>query len=75
MQTFRVFLRSGERVDVDADTYGRDGPDWVLYRAVDMAPGSETVRYPKEDVNAIALVKTEADRLLRDADLDAAISH
>jgi hypothetical protein len=54
-QIFRVFLKDGSHVDVDADTYVRDGPDWVLYRGFDMATAQEAARYSSALVNAIAL--------------------
>ena len=53
-QRFIVFLRGGAQEIISAETYARDGDDWVLYR--DYHASREPVgRYPAADVNAIAL--------------------
>jgi hypothetical protein len=60
-QWFRVFLRNGGHVDVEAKTYGRDGADWVLYREFlvddsELLAGEPARRFPSRDVNGIALL-------------------
>src|SRR5215212_7099580 len=64
MAMFRVFRSDGTHDDVKALTYGRDGDDWVLYRAFTVhdeadLTGEEAARYPSTDVNGIVLVPSE----------------
>jgi hypothetical protein len=75
VQVFRVFLKDGRSVDIEADTYGREGSEWVLYDSVDLSHARDTARFDAADVNAITLVKSECDRLLEGADLNAALAH
>jgi hypothetical protein len=64
MAVFRVFRTDGTHDDVKAITYGRDGDDWVLYRAFSVQDeadltGEEAARYPTIGVNGIVLVPSE----------------
>jgi hypothetical protein len=54
-QTFRVFMHDGTHIDVEADTFGRDGDDWVLYRGFGSDHCEDADRFRSSTVNGIAL--------------------
>ena len=57
MQTFVVFRKDQEPVEIAADTYGLVGDDWVLYAASEWTDAGrrEIQRFRRADVNGIAL--------------------
>ena len=57
MQTFVAFQKGNAAIEVEADTYGLDGEDWVFYQATEWTDPDrrEIRRIRKGDVNGIVL--------------------
>jgi hypothetical protein len=59
-QFFRVFLKDGSEIVVEADTYVGEGQEWVLYSGFGTSSPEERGRFPRSEVNGIALRAKDA---------------